>query len=98
MGKTADKINIWETITSDQWILNTICGCNIKLSEIPTQTFVPKPLNFPVEEREKISTELDRFLSCGITEHASQDRDNEFISNIFIRRKKDERVCIIIES
>lgn len=60
-GKTADKINIWETITSDRWILNTIRGCNIELLQIPTQTFVPKPLNFSVEEREKSVQSLTDF-------------------------------------
>lgn len=29
-GKIADRINIWESITSDQWISNIIGGCSIE--------------------------------------------------------------------
>lgn len=95
-GKTADKIQIWETITSDQWIINTIRGCTLELTNIPIQTKIPKPLKFSAEETDKIATELKRFLACGIIECVSESTDNEFISNIFIRPKKDGRVRVIL--
>lgn len=95
-GKTARNINIWETLTNDTWIINTIKGCSIELTEIPEQSLIPKPIQFTTEEHIKIKAELQRFLDCGIIEPASMDTKNEFISNIFVRPKKDGRVRIIL--
>ena len=88
-GKTADKIKIWKRISTDKWVLDTIIGSTLELTDIPKQTFIPKPIKFSSEEKIKIQHELDRFNECGIIERASDDTENKFISNIFIRPKKD---------
>ena len=95
-GKTAENIKVWKSITTDKWILNTIRGCTLELTDIPKQTFIPRPIKFSSEEKIKIQHELDRFIECGIIERASDDTANEFISNIFIRPKKDRRARIIL--
>ena len=95
-GKTAACISLWETITTDEWILNTIRGCTIKLSQIPQQSFVPRQLLFTPEENQKISAELKRFLNCGIIEVSDGYTNDEYISNIFIRPKKDGRIRLIL--
>jgi hypothetical protein len=95
-GETADNISIWKTITTDKWILNNIRGCSVELNEIPKQKFIPKPINFTKEEKRKIENELNRFLKIGVIEKVEDNLDNEFISNIFIRPKKDDRVRIIL--
>lgn len=95
-GKTAENISFWETITNDNWILQTIKGCKIEVTTFPQQTYIPRTIKFTTEENIKIRQELTRFLKCGIIEKASNDTNNEFISNIFIRRKKDGRIRIIL--
>ena len=95
-GKTKENLSIWKTITSDEWILNTIKGCRVELTEKPKQKFVPTPLKFSNEEADKIQKELNRFLLNRIIEPAMEDTQDEFISNIFIRPKKDGRVRIIL--
>lgn len=63
---------------------------------MPTQNFIPKPLKFSCEEQQKIDKEIARFLQCKIIEKVDKVEDNEFISNIFFRPKKDGRVRIIL--
>jgi len=95
-GKTGDNIAMWETMTTDQWILNTIKGYSVEITSTPKQVHVPSPFAFSEKERKLIASELDRFLECGIIELATDDMCDEFISNIFIRPKKDGRVRIIL--
>ena len=47
-------------------------------------------------EKEQINLEIDRFLRCDIIEHVHKSEQDEFISNIFARPKKDGRICIIL--
>lgn len=60
------------------------------------QSRISKPLNFTADDCDKIKQELSLFLNCGIIEIATNDIENEFISNIFIRPKKDGRIRIIL--
>ena len=66
------------------------------MAKIPKQEFIPKPLRFNKFEQEKIDIEIENFLRKGIVELVDSTDDNEFISNIFIRPKKDGRVRIIL--
>lgn len=85
-------------MTQDKWVLQTICGYRVELIKTPRQTSVPKPLKFDNSERRQISAEINRFLQCHIIEevHAGMDCENEYISNIFTRPKKDGRIRIIL--
>ena len=51
---------------------------------------------FTSEEYQKIMAELKRFLNCGIIEISDDKSEDEYISNIFIRPKKDGRVRLIL--
>lgn len=64
----------------------------MELYNKPQQRTVPKPLQFSKDECNKINAELDRFLACKIIEKVDRCDINEYISNIFIRPKKDGRV------
>ena len=66
------------------------------MAKIPKQEFIPKPLRFNKFEQEKIDIEIEKFLRKGIVELVDSTDDDEFISNIFIRPKKDGRVRIIL--
>jgi hypothetical protein len=90
-GKTADKISMWETITSD-----TVKGCTIEVSHIPRQQHLPISFSFTADENAKIQTEINKFLENGIIEKVTFSEPDEFISNIFTRPKKDGRIRIIL--
>jgi hypothetical protein len=95
-GKTKLKFNEWKKITSDRWILQTICGYRVELDTKPNQINIPTPLQFSVNDSEKIDNEIKRFLDCGIIEPVTSSDKDEYISNIFARPKKDGIIRIIL--
>ncbi len=88
-GKTALYLDQWKNITGDKWILQTVCGYRMQLPSCPSQVHVPKPIQFDSSEQYLIDQEISRFLKCKIIEPVNGREPDEFISNIFIRPKKD---------
>ena len=95
-GKTKQFKDNWFDITRDRWIRTTVCGYKVEIDEIPSQTYIPKPIKFTSEEHKVIDSEIDRFLHCKIIEKVHDSVDGEYISNIFFRPKKDGRIRIIL--
>ena len=73
-----------------------MCEYTVQLSRIPLQGIPPNPFNFHNEERQKIRTEIQRFLDQEIIEIADDNCSGEYISNIFTRPKSDGRIRIIV--
>jgi hypothetical protein len=95
--KKRNCINEWRNITNDRWILKTVCGYSVELETKPHQLYVPSLIKFTSEENLKIKEELLRFMNLGIIEHAPLDSNpDEYISNIFFRLKKDQKIRIIL--
>ena len=80
----------WGTYTSDPFILQCIRGYKIefKKNSPPQQESVPRGLKFSGVEKEIIRQELAKFISKGVIEEVSHS-PGEYISNIFIRPKKE---------
>lgn len=95
-GKTAKHKNQWCKITSDKWILQTICGYAVELTDNPIQTWFPNQIKFSELDQIKIDHELSEFLQKGIIEPVYTKDHDEFISNIFIRPKSDGGICVIL--
>lgn len=95
-GKTRFHVNNWLKLTNDKWILQTICGYHVELTMFPDQKTIPKPLKFDEIEQDNISVEINRFLKCGIIEEVQHASDNEYISNIFTRPKKEGKIRVIL--
>ena len=86
-GRLKKTVSKWETITSDQRILNAIRGVRIDFNEQPTQFFVPSQYNFNPLEVEITDQQFDCFLERGIIEKTTHST-GEYISNVYIRPKK----------
>ncbi len=89
-GKTAVYRNNWSRVTSDRWILKTICGYSVEVTHSPFQRKPPIPIKFSEVDTQKIDLEIEQFLGKGIIEHVQGTEQGEFVSNIFIRPKKME--------
>ena len=85
----------WMTITSDKFILQTVAEATLEFDESPIRGSKPCAINFSHYECECIDKELDKFLQFGIVERVEHSHD-EFISNIFIRDKKDGSHRVIL--
>lgn len=94
-GRLKNFFSNWKIITSDQRILEAIRGVTIDFYECPTQQFVPSQYKFNSSEVKIIDEQLESFLSRGIIEKAVHTK-GEYISNIFIRPKKDGSYRLIL--
>ena len=57
-GKTEKFRAQWSKITPDRWILRTICGYKVELTDKPDQTFVSSSTKFSKLEEEAINKEI----------------------------------------
>ena len=68
--------------------LDMVRGCEIKFTSTPTQACLARSLKFNQKESELIDEQIDSFLEKGVIELCEHER-GEFVSNIFLRLKKD---------
>ena len=95
-GKLKLFFKQWQNLTSDKFILQTVNGYKIELDDKPIQNFIPKPIEFNGSEHDKITTEVEKFLSKNIIRECQIGEKEEYFSNIFIRPKKDGSVRVIL--
>ena len=95
-GKLKDFIDNWKVLTCDPCILKYIMGYKIEFDEQPIQTKIPNKIVFNKTESDAISSEINKFLTKQIIEEVFDTNDSEFISNIFLRPKKDGTFRMIL--
>ena len=86
-GNIAKYVYNWRLLTSDKNILEIITGYHIAFESPPYQTGTPC-VHFSRGEEQIISTEIDKLMSKQVIVKAMHC-DNEFISTVFTRPKKD---------
>ena len=95
-GAIRDKYAIWQTLTSDTFILQTIAVVRLEFEETPSQTDRPRPLKFSDYEFDIIDQQIKEFLQLGIVEEAAHAQQ-EFVSNMFSRHKRNESSRLILK-
>ena len=81
------SLHTWKGITSDKDILCTVMGMSIDFSDKPIQQIGEKSVRSE-SEIQIISGEINKLLSNRVLE-VTEHSDNEIISDIFLRDKKD---------
>ena len=71
-------------------------GCPIEFKSMPKELFSAHSFSLNPIEREIISTEVDKLLSKGVIEETTH-LEGEFISNIFVTKKKDNTYRMILD-
>ena len=87
-GGLEKKIKNWRKLTSDPVILDLVQGIKLDFKEPPVQDKLPHEIKFSPEETILVQQELDRFVQMGILSE-SDIEPGDFVSNLFIRKKKD---------
>ena len=94
-GRLRHFVLAWISITAHQNILNIIKHCPLEIGN-PTQSRPPPEIHFDPSERERITSEIARLLELGVIElEAAVHTPNEFISTIFVRKKKAANTALI---
>lgn len=96
-GRLKHFVQEWEIITSDPVILDSVQHCHIDFvdNEIPVQKQISGNILFSSKEKEIIDLEIDKLKLKGVIEETFHS-DGEFISPIFLRRKKDNSYRLIL--
>ena len=86
-GNISHSLDAWKEMTSDKDILSTVMGMSIEFCDKPIQHYLPKSARSE-REIQIISGEINKLLLKGVLE-VTKHTDNEIISDIFLRDKKD---------
>ena len=84
----AHFLHEWEKITSDREILDIVKGQHIEFETEPFQKYMRSQSNYSDAEQSVIRSEITKLLSKSVIV-CTQHEPGEFISPVFIRRKKD---------
>ena len=86
----------WESLSNDHFILDAIKHHHIEFeAEYPTQTVQPNKINFSAAEIMTIDAEITKLVTREVLQVTNSVTDG-FISNIFIRPKKDGAFSMIL--
>ena len=78
-GQMIDHVDSWESLTSDQVILDAIKHYHIAFEAItPVQSYPPKQIHFSPGEREIITEEISKLLSKGVLEKLNVHKGTSF--------------------
>ena len=87
-GGTRSHLIQWRELTSDKFILQAVTGVALEFDEVPMQRSQPQSLQFAKYEYDVIDKQIDEYLRSGIVQRVDHSQ-GEFISNVFIRDKKN---------
>ena len=95
-GRLPHCISNWEQITGDPWVLQSVMGCRLDLSSIPSQKFPPI---FSSSRFQADTAAIQEEVSKLLGKEAIQvvpPRDGQFLSRIFTVPKKDGSVRPVV--
>ncbi len=88
-GRVSICVNRWANITTDKYILSDVRNYKLKFREPPHQNFPMPELKFSKEEMEFLILEIDSLNQKRVVVE-SEHQEGEFVSNIFLREKKEK--------
>ena len=88
-GRISKNYDKWRRLTSDYRILQDIKGYKIEFQDWPTQSRPEREIRFSQTEREFVRQEIEKLLEKGVLVEVEHE-ENEYISNIFLREKKEQ--------
>jgi hypothetical protein len=78
----------WRKHTSDPWLLKNLHGYKLEFTQLPQQTFENHEIKFSTTESAFLAQEIETLLTKGVIVQ-SQDEADQFVSNVFLRPKKE---------
>ena len=94
-GRIQHFLGKWKQLTHDPSILSAVKGYKIEFYLSPVQFTPPRAINFSAQEAANVNAQISKFLEKGIIIKSSHE-EGEFISNIFLRPKKDGSFRMIL--
>ena len=86
---------MWQKLTSDSKILDMVQHCHLEFTETPVQKCYIPSKKFSSNEAELVKLEIQSLLKKGVIEKATPC-DTQFVSSIFLRKKKNGSYRMIL--
>ena len=97
-GRLKLFLNEWKKLTTDNYILDAVQHCHIEFIDnvppIQNRLLIRSP-NFNKKEEEVIDLEIKKLLQLNVIEEVESE-ENEYISPIFVRPKKNGEYRMIL--
>ena len=94
-GTLQNKIHEWRKLTNDQWILDTVKGYSIEFWRKPFQNLPPSVTDFGKIQNKIVDQEIENLLQKEAISECEHEND-EFLSNIFLVKKKNGEFRTVI--
>lgn len=94
-GQISNYHHAWAELSSDPEILDMVQGYKLEFSSFPEQFVEPHPISFSHSEQAIIDQEVNKLLDKGVIVACSRG-SGDFVSNIFLRPKRDGTHRIIL--
>ena len=88
-GRVSQCVDSWAKITSDQQILSNIRGYKLDFNEPPHQSWSLPEIRFSDKEKHFVRNEITELLTKQVLKKAKHTQ-GEFVSNIFLREKREK--------
>ena len=94
-GKIAEFYHAWQQLSFDRNVLQLVRGMKIDFKNNISQLYHPRPMQFSQSEKILISCELEKLLVKKVIQEVVSCK-GQYISNIFLRPKKDGSHRVIL--
>ena len=88
-GKIRYHLSQWESITSDQFILNMVKGVEFSFLQTPHQTKIPREYRLNPQEQQALDQKLDSMLEEAVIKQVNPSQ-HQFVSPIFLKEEPDK--------
>lgn len=95
-GNIANKLENWESLTSDPFISGSVKGVSLDFLSWPAQEQVPRPYRMNLEQSQFIDGEIISLIKKQIIERV-EDILDQYVSNIFLKPKPNGTFRMIID-
>ena len=95
-GRISHFVEAWKHVSHDPWIIHVVQGFRIPFYAVPIQVREPFPYRLTSSESQAATLEIQKLCSKGVLEVANFD-ENQVLSNIFLRPKKDGSYRMILD-
>ena len=85
----------WRELTNDPEIIHAVTGLKVPFLQPPIQNQLPSNIQFSEEEITVVHKEVEKLLQKKVIVETTHE-SNEFVSNIFVREKKDQSYRMIL--
>ena len=95
-GKVAQHYKFWTTFCNDGTVLKHVGGISIPLVKKVNQTAPVREIHMNERERKFVRQKLQQLIDCGCIVKLNKPIKNGWLSNIFLRPKKDGTYHVIL--